>query len=124
MSNEEQDEFFETGWTRVALPSPGPSKYPWDRAPWEGDVEACREGLYAGMAFNFTDLRAFAREWLEELLRVGYYGMEESLGLPIKQQADSLSPVPTKALPLYGEAYPLRLKGNRQTVWLNLDGPR
>ena len=65
MSNEEQDEFFETGWTRVALPPPGPSKDPWDRAPWEGDVEAYREGLYAGMAFGFTDLRAFAREWLE-----------------------------------------------------------
>jgi hypothetical protein len=24
---------------------------------------------------------------LEELLRVGYYGMEESLGLPLKQQS-------------------------------------
>lgn len=45
-SNEEQDEFFEAGWTRVALPSPGSSKDPWDRAPWEGDVEAYREGLY------------------------------------------------------------------------------
>ena len=123
MSVEEQDEFFETGWTRVALPPPGPSESPWDRPPWAGDREAYREGLYSGLAFSFTDLRAFAREWLEELLRVGYYGMEESLGLPIKQQAGTLSPSP-ESLPLYGESYPVRLEGTRQTVWLNLDGPR
>lgn len=124
MSPEEEDEFFETGWTRVALPPAGPTEIPWDRAPWDGDKESYREGLYAGMAFSFTDLRAFAREWLEELLRVGYYGMEESTGLPLKQQADSLSPVPTESLPLYGDAYPVRFPSNHQTVWLELDGPR
>jgi hypothetical protein len=123
MTKEEEDEFFETGWTRVALPSPGPPENPWDRAPWLGDREAYREDLYSGLAFAFTDLRAFAREWLEELLRVGYYGMEGSLGLPIKQQAGNLSPSP-ESLPLYGESYPVRLEGTRQTVWLNLDGPR
>lgn len=123
MSPEEEDEFFSSGWTRVALPPPGPPENPWDRAPWAGDREAYREGLYSGLAFNFTDLRAFAREWLEELLRVGYYGMEESLGLPIKQQAGNLSPSP-ESLPLYGESYPVRLEGTRQTVWLGLDGPR
>jgi len=123
MSLEEEDEFFASGWTSVALPPPGPPKNPWDRPPWAGDREAYREGLYSGLAFDFTDLRAFAREWLEELLRVGYYGMEESLGLPIKQQAGNLSPVP-ESLPLYGESYPVRLEGTRQTVWLGLDGPR
>lgn len=123
MSPEEEDEFFASGWTRVALPPPGPPQNPWDRAPWAGDREAYREGLYSGLAFSFTDLRSFAREWLEELARVGYYGMEESLGLPIKQQAGTLSPSP-ESLPLYGESYPVRLAGTRQTVWLNLDGPR
>lgn len=123
MSPEEEDEFFASGWTRVALPPPGPPENPWDRAPWAGDREAYREGLYSGLAFTFTDLRSFAREWLEELLRVGYYGMEESIGLPIKQQAGNLSPSP-ESLPLYGESYPVRLEGTRQTVWLNLDGPR
>jgi hypothetical protein len=123
MTKEEEDEFFETGWTRVALPPPGPPQNPWDRAPWLGDRDAYREDLYAGLAFSFTDLRAFAREWLEELLRVGYYGMEESLELPIKQQAGELSPSP-ESLPLYGESYPVRLEGTRQTVWLGLDGPR
>lgn len=49
--------------------------------------------------------------------------MEESLGLPIKQQAGNLSPSP-ESLPLYGESYPVRLEGTRQTVWLNLEGPR
>lgn len=123
MSLEEEDEFFASGWTRVALPPPGPPENPWDRAPWDGDKEAYREGLYSGLAFTFTDLRSFAREWLEELLRIGYYGMEESLGLPIKRQAGNLSPSP-ESLPLYGESYPVRLEGTRQTVWLNLDEPR
>src|SRR5215213_6450611 len=123
MTPEEKDEFFETGWTRVALPPPGPPEHPWDRAPWAGDRESYREDLYSGLAFTFTDMRAFAREWLEELLRVGYYGMEESLGLPLKQQAGTLSPAPD-SLPLYGQSYPVRLEGTRQTVWLDLDGPR
>ncbi len=94
MSKEEEDEFFETGWIRLALPQPAPPRNPWDRAPWAGDREAYREDLYSGLAFAFTDLRAFAREWLEELLRVGYYGMEESLGLPLKQHTATLSPAP------------------------------
>ncbi|QYJ15615.1 hypothetical protein Rxycam_01439 [Rubrobacter xylanophilus DSM 9941] len=123
MTREEEDEFFETGWTRLVLPPSAPSENPWDRAPWLGDREAYREDLYSGLAFAFTDLRSFAREWLEELLRVGYYGMEESLGLPIRQQAGTLSPTP-ESLPLYGESYPVRLEGTRQTVWLGLDGPR
>ena len=123
MKSEEQDKFFESGWTRVALPPPGPPEHPWDRAPWAGDREAYRQDLYSGLAFTLTDLRTFAREWLEELLRVGYYGMAESLGLPIKQQAGTLSPSP-ESLPLYGESYPVRLAGTRQTIWLNLDGPR
>src|SRR5215218_6938022 len=123
MSREEADQFFETGWIRLALPPPGPPRDPWDRAPWAGDREAYREDLYSGLAFAFTDLRAFAREWLDELSRVGYYGMEESLGLPLKQQADELPAVP-KPPPPYGEAYPVRFEGTRQTIWLNLDGPR
>ena len=123
MTPGQQDEFFETGWTRLILPPPGPPTNPWDRAPWAGDREAYREDLYSGLAFAFTDLRAFAREWLDELSRVGYYGMEESLGLPLKQQADELPAVP-KPPPLYGEAYPVRFEGTRQTIWLNLDGPR
>jgi transposase len=123
MSKEEEDQFFATGWISLALPPPGPLTEPWARAPWAGDREAYREDLYSGLAFAVTDLRAFAREWLEELLRVGYYGMEESLGLPVKQRAGNLSPAP-ESLPLYGESYPVRLESTRQTVWLNLDGPR
>ena len=66
---------------------------------------------------------AFAREWLEELLRVGYHGMEESLGLPLKQRSgDSFAP--PKPLPLYGDAYPTRKAQTGQTIWIRLDGPR
>jgi hypothetical protein len=127
-SEREVEEFFESGWTDVALPplasAPAATKTnPWDLAPWGGDMEAYREDLYAGMAFGFSDLRAFAREWLEELLRVGYYGMEESLGLPFKQQAGNLSAVPSP-LPLFGEAYPVRIGDAGQVSWLQLDAGR
>lgn len=123
--DEEVEGFFASGWTRVVLPEPTPhaESRPWDLAPWGGDMEAYRESLYAGMAFGFSDLRAFAREWLEELLRVGYYGMEESLGLPLKQQAGDLSAIP-RPLPLFGEAYPVRIGDAGQIFWLQLDAGR
>jgi hypothetical protein len=96
---------------------------PWDLSPWAGDLQAYREDLYAGMAFGMPDMRAFAREWLEELLRVGYYGMEESLGLPLKQRSgDFFSPPGSR--PIYGEAYPARVGEVGQIVWLKLDGRR
>jgi hypothetical protein len=75
------------------------------------------------MAFGMPDVRDFAREWLQELLRVGYYGMEESLGLPLKQRSSDLF-APPKPLPLFGEAYPTRLAQTAQTIWIRLDGPR
>lgn len=124
-SDEEIEEFFASGWTQVALPDPTPpaESKPWDLVPWGGDMEAYRESLYAGMAFGFSDLRAFAREWLEELLRVGYYGMEESLGLPLKQQAGDLSAIP-RPLPLFGEAFPVRIGHAGEVFWLQLDAGR
>lgn len=109
--------------TARPLPPALPDPRPWDHAPWNGNLEAYREDLYGGMAFGLPDVRAFAQEWLEELLRVGYYGMEESLGLPLRQQEGEYSS-PPRPLPLYGEAYPTRLGGTGQTVWLQLDGPR
>ncbi len=122
-SDGEIEEFFKSGWARVVLPEMRAESKPWDLAPWGGDMEAYRESLYAGMAFGFPDLRAFAREWLEELLRVGYYGMEESLGLPLKQQAGDLSAIP-RPLPLFGEAYPVRIGEAGQVYWLQLDAGR
>lgn len=123
-SEAEVEEFFREGWPREVLPLPAPvARKPWDDAPWCGNLEAYREDLYFGISFGLPDLRAFAREWLEELLRVGYYGMEESLGLPLKQQADDFFS-PPRPLPLYGDAYPVRLGDTRQTVWISLDGPR
>ncbi|CAN5902397.1 hypothetical protein BH23ACT11_BH23ACT11_24470 [soil metagenome] len=120
-SCEERERFFREGWTREILPEP-PRK-PWDDAPWYGNLEAYREDLYFGIAFGLPDFRAFSAEWIEELARVGYYGMEESLGLPLKQQADDFF-TPPRPLPLYGESYPVRLGDTRQTVWISLDGPR
>ncbi len=96
---------------------------PWDHAPWNGNLEAYREDLYGGMTFGLPDVRLLAREWLEELLRVGYYGMEESLGLPLKQRSGEYSS-PPRPLPLYGEAHPTRLGDTGQTIWIQLDGAR
>jgi hypothetical protein len=124
ISDEELEEFFRSGWANMALPSRESSvQRPWDPSPWDGDLEAYREDLYAGMAFGMRDMRAFAREWLEELLRVGYYGMEESLGLPFKQRSGDYF-APPKPLPLYGNAYPTRIAETGQTIWIRLDGPR
>ena len=49
--------------------------------------------------------------------------MEESLGLPLKQQAEDFFS-PPKPLPLYGESYPVMNGDTGQTVWLDLDVPR
>ena len=123
-SEAERKEFFRIGWAReVLLPRRTVARNPWDFAPWYGNMEAYREDLYSGMALGHPDLRAFAQEWLDELARVGYYGMEEALGLPLKQQADDLSAMPGP-LPVYGEAYPVRFEDTGQTVWVRLDGPR
>jgi hypothetical protein len=123
-SDEDLEEFFRSGWAHMALPPRESSvQRPWDPSPWDGDLEAYREDLYAGMAFGMRDMRAFAREWLEELLRVGYYGMEESLGLPFKQRSGDYF-APPKPLPLYGNAYPTRIAQTGQTIWIRLDGPR
>ena len=98
-SDKDLEEFFRSGWVHMALPHRESSiQRPWDPSPWDGDLEAYREDLYAGMAFGMSDVRAFAREWLEELLRVGYFGMEESLDLPFKQRSGDFSS-PPKALP-------------------------
>jgi hypothetical protein len=108
----------------MALPPRESSvRRPWDPSPWDGDLEAYRGDLYAGMAFGMRDVRAFAREWLEELLRVGYHGMEESLGLPFKQRSGDFF-APPKPLPLCGNAYPTRIAETGQTIWIRLDGPR
>lgn len=123
MGDIEREEFFQTGWVDVVLPECASLRNPWDHPPWDGNLEAYREDLYSGMTFGVPDLRAFAREWVEELARVGYYGMQESLGLPLKQQAGNLSSVP-KPLPLYGEAYPVRVGDPGRVYWLQLDAGR
>jgi len=128
-SEEDLEQFFRSGWAQMALPPRESSvRQPCDESPWEGDLQAYREDLYAGMAFGMPDMRAFAREWLEELLRVGYYGMEESLGVPLKQQsAEFFSP--PRSRPLHGQTYPARVGGDRtdrlaQARWSAFAGAR
>jgi hypothetical protein len=64
-SDEDLETFFRSGWAHMALPPRESSvRRPWDPSPWDGDIEAYREVLYAGMAFGMSDVRAFARERL------------------------------------------------------------
>ncbi|WP_162924605.1 RNA polymerase sigma factor [Rubrobacter indicoceani] len=119
----ERDGFFRIGWTETVLPpSVGPED-PWDLPPWDGDMEGYREDLYGGMACAATDLPQHFYEWIEELLRIGYYGTREASDLPLKKQAGQLSGKP-RPLPLYGESYPVHLENSRQTLWLDLEGSR
>jgi hypothetical protein len=74
------------------------ARRPWALSSWEGDLEAYRGDLYAGMAFGMHDVRAFAREWLEELLRVGYYGMGSRSDCPSNSSPETSSRRPDLAL--------------------------
>jgi hypothetical protein len=87
LPDEEKEEFFEAGWLRMTIP-PAPTKEAWDRYLYKGNEKWYREALYNGAAAEATDLRSFAQEWLEELARAGYYGVELD-GLPLKQRRDS-----------------------------------
>ena len=97
---------------------------PWQHLPWNGDLDAYREDLYEGMAFGLPDLPAFARQWLEELVRVGYHGIQEPLGLPPKRHPEASSVPAPQQIPLHGEAYPVRFEDARQGLWLRLDAGR
>ncbi|MDP9477215.1 MAG: hypothetical protein M3R38_16310, partial [Actinomycetota bacterium] len=66
-----RDMFLVVGWR----PLISPPERPWDRYPYGGNEEYYREDLYNGVASTTTDLRRFAREWLEELARAGYLGV-------------------------------------------------
>lgn len=122
-SDDAIEAFFKEGWMSEVLRDEPTAENPWDSAPWCGNREAYREDLYSGMALGHPDLRAFARERLDELAGVGYHGMEEASGLPLKQQAGDLSAMP-HPLPVHGDAYPVRFQDAGQTIWLRLDGPR
>ena len=62
-SDEDLEVFFRSGWAHMALPQRESSmRRSCDVSPWEGDLEAYREDLYAGMAFGMHDMRVFARE--------------------------------------------------------------
>ena len=122
LPDEEKEEFFRTEWLRIAIPPPEPPKKSWDYAPYNGDEEGYREDLYEGMAFARTDLRVFAQEWLEELVRVGYHGVREPFGLPLKERVDG-SAISRPATWHY-EAYPVLFEHTREVLWLQLDGER
>jgi len=128
-SDEQKEDFFRF---RVvgALRSLVDQEKPWDDSPYNGDMDYYREDLYGGMASAFyEELRRFAKEWLEELVRVGYYGIgtarsdEGIFELPLKQQVSGDSAIPER-LGIDRKASPVCFENTRQVLWLELDGRR
>jgi len=123
LPDEENEEFFRTGWLQMITSPPRPPQEPWDYSPYNGNQDFYREELYDGVACAVTDLRSFAQEWLKELERVGYYGVSGPSRLPLKQRVDS-SAITRPAAASYGDAYPVFFENSRQVLWLQLDGKR
>src|SRR5215218_3896389 len=122
LPDEENEEFFRTGWLQMITSPPRPPKEPWDYSPYNGNEDFYREDLYDGVAFAITDLRSFAQEWLKELSRVGYHGVGGPSRLPLKQRVDG-SAITTPAASS-GDTYPVFFENSRQVLWLQLDGER
>jgi hypothetical protein len=107
-------------------------RQPWDESPFLGSIYAYREELYGGIAYTYADeLPAFAKEWLEELARVGYRGMitvgdeDDAHRLPTKEQADRFTETAvSRPLGVDEEAYPVTFENSRQVLWLQLEGER
>ncbi len=118
--------FLVVGWRLfIAPPAAAAPAKPWDRKLYDGNEEHYREDLYNGIAFAATDLRRFAKEWLEELARAGYLGVGGTTGLPLKQRVDGSAVARPASIPPFGEkAYPVRFENSRQVLWLQLEGER
>jgi hypothetical protein len=123
LEDEAKEQFFAGGWRSLTI-SPEPPKKPWDYAPYNGNEEFYREELYDGVVYAVTDLRQFAQEWLEELVRVGYQGVREPFEFPLKQRIDNDSSISRPSSSLFGEARPISFENTRQAFWLQLDGER
>jgi hypothetical protein len=126
-----RDEFLVQCWFDAVESLTPPQTQPWDEL--EETVDSYRELLYGGMAFLFTeDLPWFAEEWLAELARVGYRGMvpyrfynpEITWPVATKEQADRSETAIPKNLGMSEDAYAAVPDGSRQTLWLQLNGPR
>ena len=62
-SDKNLEKFFQSGWAHMALPPREFSaRRPWALSSWEGDLEAYRGDLYAGMAFGMHALLSDAGE--------------------------------------------------------------
>jgi hypothetical protein len=131
--DESRDMFIVSGGLG-AMRSFAPSeKESWDESPFEGNMDSYREALYIGMAHCFHDeLPKFAERWLAELARVGYSGMvpyrfynpEITWPVATKEQAERFETAIPKNLGMSEYAYAAVPDGSRQTLWLQLDGPR
>ena len=110
-------------WLRsVAWPLERPRK-PWERyESYGGDEKHYREALYCGeRSWVAESLPSLAEEWLDELVRVGYHGVDELSGPLAKERRDE-SAISRPAGD--GEAYPVFFEKTRDVLWLIPDGPR
>ena len=124
--------FLKIGVMHAVWPLLPAVRQPWDASPFDGSVSSYREELYGGMAYTYEDeLPGFAKEWLDELARVGYRGMitvgdeDDAHRLPTKEQADRISDsAVSRLLGVDEEAYPVTFENSRQVLWLVLEGER
>jgi hypothetical protein len=133
LSEEQRDMSLVVGGHGSAIQSFVPREVePWDRTPFDGNLEHYLEELYGGMAYTYADeLDEFAGKWLEELVRVGYRSMVTvrheggERRLPNKQQADTIwDSAVSRPLGVEEGAYPVTFEKSCQVLWLRLEGER
>jgi hypothetical protein len=131
---EEQETFFRTGGLQSVPPLEEREEQPWDAEPYNGDSNWYRNNLHDGM-FTASEpeyLPSLAKEWLEELTRVGYRGVtfleytlptfdgEFCLKLPARQKTSSDSESIPRPLASGPKAVPAIFDA-RLVPWLELD---
>lgn len=133
LTSEEQETFFRTGGLQSVLPLEEREEQPWDADPYNGDSEWYRGLLHDGMftAGEPGYLPSLAKEWLEELTRVGYRGVTllvsnprnyagaVCLKVPARQET-SLEGIP-RPLASGPKVVPAMFKNSRHMLWLELD---
>jgi hypothetical protein len=130
LTSEEEETFFRTGGLQSILPLEVRAEKPWDGDPYNGDSEWYRDDLHDGVytSGDPDELPGLATEWLEELTRVGYWGIvyryygDESMILPAKQKTSSEAiPQPLRAGAKTALAF---INNGLQVLWFELETGR
>jgi hypothetical protein len=130
LTSEEEETFFRTGGLQAILPLEERAEKPWDVDPYNGDSEWYREDLHDGIytSGDPDELPGLAADWLEELARVGYWGIvyrlsnDGYLALPAKQRTSSeVIPQPLRG---GGKTALAFVNDGLQVLWFELEAGR